>query len=109
MEEEQLAKIPTIERFEGDLNDFERDLLLASQAIDDGENTHDPFCFIDARKRLAGVLDQIQEAREFIALRKSYLASLTPGVSTLFDDGQSARPHGEHQTDLRLQDADRLA
>jgi hypothetical protein len=108
MDNEQLAKTPTLERFELDLNDFERDLRLAHQAIDEAENLHDPICFIDARKKIAGVLDEIQSAREFIALRKAYLASLTPGVSTLVDDDQWATQPGEHQADRHSQDVSRL-
>ena len=108
MDDEQLAKIPTIERFESDLDDWEAALENARTLIDMGENG-DLDAFTAARKQITGVLFEIEQARCFIALRKSYLASLTPGASTLFDDGQSVKRRGEHQTDPRLQDADRLA
>jgi hypothetical protein len=109
MDEEQIAKIPTLDRFESDLDDFERELDQAKADIDYGEDCKDPAGFIVARKRITGVLNQIKSARQFIALRKSYLASLTPGVSTLVDDDQWVKRSGEHPIDRHSQDADRLA
>ena len=109
MDETQLAKIPTIDRFEADLDDFEQQLEQARAAIDYGENTGDPNGFISARKSIADVLEQIQNARHFItvkrhAIKQDTIRRVTADVDTLFD---GTAPLEALQEDLHLQHKDR--
>lgn len=86
MKDEQLAKVPTLERYESDLDDWEQMLLRIRSAIDYVEQTGDSSGFISARKDVATMLDEIGQARHFIAVKRSVVDVITPDVETLFEE-----------------------
>ena len=111
MNNEELAKVPTFERFEADLEDWIPALQQAISSIDYLENTGDiANGAMSARKALAGVIREMENARHFItvkrnAIKQIVLRKVTADVDTLFDDPRTAQLERLPE-DLRLQDED---
>lgn len=111
MEDSELATVPTLERFEADLEDWIPALQQAISSIDYLENTGDiANGTISARKTVAGVIQEMENARHFIAVKRNairqiVLRRVTADVDTLFDDPRTAQLE-TLQEDLRQQDED---
>ena len=111
MNNEELAKVPTLERFEADLDDWIPALRQAISSINYLENTGDIASgAMSARKTLAGVIQEMENARHFIAVKRDaikqiVLRKVTADVDALFDDPRTAQLE-RLQEDLRPQDED---
>jgi hypothetical protein len=108
MDDEQLAKIPALDRFEADIHDWEEALNRIRSAIDYAETTLDPNGFIAARKEIAGILQEIENARHFIrvkhaAAKQLVVRKVTADVEALFDETARLEALPE---DPRLADGD---
>ena len=109
MRDDELARIPTVDRFEEDMVDWENAMIDIRHNIDLLEQTGDPQFAIGARKFIAGVLSEIEQARHFIAVKREFLQNLAPaGVETLFLDDRSVRQIGVPEADHRSQGEDRV-
>lgn len=105
MNDEELARVPTVDRFEADLDDWQP-ALENTRALNDLAENGDPDAFTGARKKITGVLRQMEDARRFIAVKKDFLQTFAPaGVATLFLDDRSVRRIDAPEADLRLRDA----
>ncbi len=91
MNEEQLAKVPAIDRLEADVDDWQQQLQQVRAAIDYAETNQDPDGLVAARKSIADILTEMENTRRYITVRRSYLASVTSDASTWFGD-QSVVP-----------------
>lgn len=100
MDDIKLAQVPTLDRFEADLEDWEKALHQVRELIDFGETTGEQSYFIGARRKISTILNEIGQSQHFIAVKRAALAEVTPGVETLFENGQEANelqqdPHSE--------------
>lgn len=88
MNDSELAKVPTLDRFEADLEDWELQLTQVRELIDYGERTKEAGFFVGARRKIHLILEEIERSRHFIAVKRAALAEVTPGVEALFEHGQ---------------------
>ena len=106
MRDEELARIPTVDRFETDIEDWEAALENARNLVDLAE-LGDGEAFTSARRHITGVLEQIQQARHFIAVKRAFLQSFAPAdVETLFLDDRSVRQIDVLEASRRSQGGD---
>jgi hypothetical protein len=100
MDDNKLSQVPTLDRFEADLDDWEKGLHQIRELIDFGETTGEHSYFIGARKKIGTILNEIGQSHHFIAVKRAALADVTLGVETLFENGQEVSelqqdPHSE--------------
>ena len=98
-----LARVPTVERFEAELEDWIPSCSRPSERLTTLENTGDiANGVMSARKTLAGVLQEMENARHFIAVKKDFLQTFAPAdVETLFLDDRSVRQIGVPEASRR--------
>ena len=102
MRDEDLARIPTVDRFESELDVWQIKLTAVIQTISEAEITKAPECYTEARKTLAGVLQEMENARHFIAVKRNFLETFAPAdVETLFLDDRSVTQIGVPEADHR--------
>jgi hypothetical protein len=102
MNDNELAQIPTVDRFERDLNDWEVILDCIRTDINMGESTGNPGFFVTARKRIADVLGEIEQARHFIAVKRAMAEQVTADAGTWFDGDRLATRLDALREDQRL-------
>lgn len=90
MNDNELQQVPTLDRYEQDLDDWEQTLNRIRSAVDYAETTGDPSGSISARKDIAGMLEEIENTRHFItvkrnAIRQIVVRQVTADVDALFD------------------------
>jgi hypothetical protein len=102
MNDNELTQIPSVDRFERDLNDWEVILDCIRNDINMGEHIGNPGFFVTARKRIADMLREIEQARHFIAVKRAMAEQVTADAGTLFDDDRLETRLDELQTDQRL-------
>jgi hypothetical protein len=100
MNDNELSKVPTLDRYEADLEDWELQLNQIRELIDYSERTKEAGFFVGARKKIQLILEEIERSKHFIAVKRAALADVTPGVETLFENGQEVN---ELQQDPRLE------
>src|SRR5690349_1586658 len=85
-----LAKINTYDRIDADLDDWEQSLGEIRQLITAGELSRDGDEFREARKKIAIMLDGIQQTRTFIEFKRNMVVGTTADVEALLVDGEPA-------------------
>lgn len=89
MNDNELAKIPTLDYFEADLLDWAAVLMEVLRTIDLAELTHADSYYTDARKNISAILDQVAQAEHFIAVKRKAFVELTADVAALFEAEQA--------------------
>jgi hypothetical protein len=87
MNNEELARVNTLDRYQADLDDFTAHLLRIQENITMAETYRDPEFFIAARKEIHVTLGEIEQARHFVGVKRNALNTLIADVETLFDGG----------------------
>ena len=82
-----LSKINVYDRVHADLNDWERTLEDIRKLINMGE-IGDDEAFPEARKKIAGMLGEIEQTRQFLAIKQQEAVIATADVDALFEDEQ---------------------
>ena len=82
-----LSKINLYDRVNADLNDWEEALQQIRRLINQGE-IGDQDAFPEARKKIAGMLGEIEQTRQFLAIKQQEAVIATADVEALFEDEQ---------------------
>jgi hypothetical protein len=80
-----IAKINTYERLFADLEDWQAALEQIRKLINQGE-IGDDEAFPEARKKIAGVLGEIEQTRQFLVIKQQEAVNATADVEALFED-----------------------
>ena len=80
-----MKTISTYDRVHADLNDWEEALQQVRKLINQGE-IGDEDAFPEARKKIAGLLGEIEQTREFLAIKQQEAVNATADVEALFED-----------------------
>ena len=91
-----IAKINTYERLFADLEDWQAALEQIRKLINQGE-IGDEDAFPEARKKIAGVLGEIEQTRQFLAIKQQEAVTATADVEALFEDEQPSFGFPESQ------------
>lgn len=104
MNNDQLAKVSTLDRYEQDVEDWAVQLEQIRGAIDYAENTGDiANGAMSARKTIADLLGEIEQARHFITVKRHAIPQETY-VSTSFENDPSETQIDVLREDLHSQD-----
>ena len=93
-----ISQINVYDRVHADLDDWERALEDIRKFINMGE-IGDEDAFVDARKKIAGVLGEIEQTRQFLAIKQQEAVSATADVEALFEDEQPSVSFGFPQSE----------
>src|SRR5512133_2875728 len=110
MNNEELARVNMLDRYQEDLADFAAHLLRIQDNINMAETYRDPEFFIAARKEIQLLLGEIQQSHHLIGVKRNLIKqaviqNVTADVDRLFDDPLTTR-FGALPKDLRPQDGD---
>ena len=83
-----LSKINVYDRVHADLHDWEEALQQIRRLINQGE-IGDEDAFPEARKKIAGVLGEIEQTRQFLAIKQQEAVDATADVEALFEGEHS--------------------
>ena len=97
-----LSKINVYDRVHADLNDWEEALEQIRRLINRGE-IGDDEAFVEARKKIAGVLGEIEQTRQFLDLKQQEAISAAADVEALFEDEHPGVSFGFPQSEHREQ------
>jgi hypothetical protein len=109
MDRNQAAKTNVFDYVERDLVAWQQELEHIRRLITQGEISRDGDEFQDARKKIAGLLNEMEQARDFIASKRGVAAEvtrITSDAEILFSADQAVMQFDEPEADLRLQDED---
>ena len=95
-----LSKINVYDRVHADLNDWEETLQQIRRLINQGE-IGDEDAFPEARKKIVGVLGEIEHTRQFLAIKQQEAVNTTADVEALFEDEQTSVSFGFPQSEPR--------
>jgi hypothetical protein len=95
-----LSKINVYDRVHADLNDWEEALQQIRKLINQGE-IGDEDAFPEARKKIAGVLGEIEQTRQFLSIKQQEAVNATADVEALFEDEQPSVSFGFPESEPR--------
>jgi len=95
-----ISHINVYDRVHADLNDWERALEDIRKLINMGE-IGDDDAFPEARKKIAGMLGEIEQTRQFLAIKQQEAVIATANVEALFEDEQPGVSFGFPQSEPR--------
>ena len=87
MNNEELARVNTLDRYQADLDDLTAHLLRIQDNINMAETYREPEFFIAARREIQVALGEIEQSRHFVRVKRGALSALIADVETLFDGG----------------------
>ena len=83
-----MKTISIYDRVHADLDDWEQALVEIRKLINMGE-IGDDEAFPEARKKIAGVLGEIEQTRQFLAIKQQEAVDATADVEALFEGERS--------------------
>lgn len=88
MNDEELKRVNTLDRYEQDIEDWSQKLEALRRTIDLAELTNADTYFTDARRTITGILGEFEQARHFLEVKRAAVNAIMPDVSMLFGGRQ---------------------
>jgi hypothetical protein len=95
-----ISQINTYDRVNADLDDWEQALEDVRRLINQGE-IGDEDAFPEARKKIAGMLGEIEQTRHFLAIKQQEAIIATADVEALFEAEQPSVSFGFPESEPR--------